>query len=921
MDHIHLAALMGLASSDPSDLLPMTCLTCSETCANRAASWQHTRSTGHDSFRSVRSGDSKHCDHCRGLGARCACKQQCLRPQGAECVIDMTPSSRDAVGQLTFQRNRNSARSSSASGIRLGGSAAAASAAADLGATAAERRAAAALIHQSASPGAKEQEDTDLDVAVAGSALDDLTTSPQSTRPPPRRLNLRSSSFSGQLRRRPAEPGLERLGTAPRDTLGASVPDQRAAAALRVPVVPPFCAPVSNTLGSSAQSPIAPSIGRAAADSIVPGTAERRAPAKLIHRSAPPGAQEQEDADLAMALSHSLQDGPDTDIEFVLAVAASLQDAPPPIPPRTRSHPTVHTVHAADSDARATLCELRAGPVAFDYIARCTSNFAAERAIGHGAYGTVFWAVDKFQGPDGAGTTLEFAAKKLECADPQDRAALDRMTEAEIQTLTRFTHPHIIRLLGFCRSESATILLYEYEPLGSLDKHLADIDKATRLGWSCRSRIISGLVTAVSYLHLHDPRGPCYHRDVKPGNIVLTPVFSPKLIDCGLSRFLPQDRPAQESKRTLRGTTGVGGVGTPGFMCSRYVSSNAFDEKSEIYAIGVTILQVITAKLVFGPTAEVISLDDLIDEHDAREIAAARDLRPPFDDTVASSVDKLAEMADGCLRKYNSRINLIALLRQAKQAAVTVPLQCEVHALREEVARMASDLRQLRIQGEVAQQLERAAMKTCELCFDNISSSSGGGMTCPSGHFVCAGCAPAMVQTFLERVNESDTLLDEHRARGGHIPCFRNTSAFDPRCAAVLSDSELASTLSDEIFVRYRQSQNEVVENRIWHEHNERFQQELARIQRQQQIDSGGQGDEASAEFMRRQYPNARMCPTCQFGPVINERCADLQAHNGEARSGGRSRISNACGRCGFFTRDWNQWAQWDGVLRTGSRR
>mmetsp|Transcript_135524 Transcript_135524/g.432570 ORF Transcript_135524/g.432570 Transcript_135524/m.432570 type:complete len:911 (-) Transcript_135524:268-3000(-) len=907
MDHIHLAALMGLASSDPSDLLPMTCLTCSETCANRAASWQHTRSTGHDSFRSVRSGDSKHCDHCRGLGARCACKQRCPRPQGAECVIDMTPFSLDALGQLT-------------SGIRLGGSALEASAAAEMGATAAERRAAAALIHQSASPGAKEQEDTDLDVAVAGSALDDLTTSPQSTRPPPRRLNLRSSSFSGQLRRRPAEPGLERLGTAPRDTLGASVPDQRAAAALRVPVVPPFCAPVSNTLGSSAQSPIAPSIGRAAADSIVPGTAERRAPAKLIHRSAPPGAQEQEDADLAMALSHSLQDGPDTDIEFVLAVAASLQDAPPPIPPRTRSHPTVHTVHAADSDARATLCELRAGPVAFDYIARCTSNFAAERAIGHGAYGTVFWAVDKFQGPDGAGTTLEFAAKKLECADPQDRAALDRMTEAEIQTLTRFTHPHIIRLLGFCRSESATILLYEYEPLGSLDKHLADIDKATRLGWSCRSRIISGLVTAVSYLHLHDPQGPCYHRDVKPGNIVLTAAFSPKLIDCGLSRFLPQDRPAQESKRTLRGTTGLGAVGTPGFMCSRYVSSNAFDEKSEIYAIGVTILQIITAKLVFGSTAEEISLEDLLDEHDATGIAAARDLRPPFDEAVASSVDKLAEMADGCLRKYNSRINLIALLRQAKQAAVSVALQCEVHSLREEVERMASDLRQLRIQGEVAKQHERDAMKTCELCFDNISPSSGGGMTCPSGHFVCAGCAPAMVQTFLERVNESDTLLDEHRARGGHIPCFRNTSAFDPRCAAVLSDSELASTLSDEIFVRYRQSQNEVVENRIWHEHNERFQQELARIQRQQQIDSGGQGDEASAEFMRRQYPNARMCPTCQFGPVINERCADLQAHNGEVQSGGRSRINNACGQCGFFTSDWNQWAQWDGVLRTGAQ-
>lgn len=614
--------------------------------------------------------------------------------------------------------------------------------------------------------------------------------------------------------------------------------------------------------------------------------------------------------------------GQDMDeVDLVLALSATLQDAPAPmsqLPPEVQA-----SSHAgADAEARAALCGNAVGPVAYDYIARCTAHFSPSRAIGKGAYGTVFWAVDDSERTSAA---LEFAAKRLECDDAEDRKALERMTEAEIQTLTRFSHPHIIRLLGFCRSQAASILLYEYEPLGSLDSHLVDVEKATRLLWPYRVRIVAGVVTAVSYLHMHDPQGPCYHRDIKPGNIVLTPTLAPKLIDCGLSRFLPNDRPEVGSRKTLKGTTGIGALGTPGFMCPRYISTNSFDAKSEVYAVGVTILQVITGTMDFtspSSTSEM-SLNDLVDEGDetrATVIASDRDQRPPSD-AAGSSVQSLAEMAAACVAKYKSRVSLIALLRQAKQAAAALPVHSEVDALRAEVERMAAELRHLRIQGELAQQQELAALKTCELCYDNISPSRSGGMSCPLGHFVCAGCAPAMVMAYLQQVTGSDTLLEEHRVRGGHIACFRATAAFDPRCTTIYADSMLASTLPESVFVRYRQVQDSVVEQRIWQEHNDRFLREVARIKAEHGRDTQRLDEQASADFLRRQYPNARMCPRCNFGPVINENCADLAAHHGEARAGGRSRISNACGQCGFFTRDWNQWLLWDGVLRTGSRQ
>ena len=92
----------------------------------------------------------------------------------------------------------------------------------------------------------------------------------------------------------------------------------------------------------------------------------------------------------------------------------------------------------------------------------------------------------------------------------------------------------------------------------------------------------------------------------------------------------------------------------------------------------------------------------------------------------------------------------------------------------------------------------------------------------------------------------------------------------------------------------------------------------VLRMRRQFESQQAAHREEAaSAEFLRRQYPNARMCPRCRCGPVINENCFDLQAHHNEAS--GRGRISNACRQCGFFTRDWNRWLPWDGVMRGNS--
>ena len=139
-------------------------------------------------------------------------------------------------------------------------------------------------------------------------------------------------------------------------------------------------------------------------------------------------------------------------------------------------------------------------------------------------------------------------------------------------------------------------------------------------------------------------------------------------------------------------------------------------------------------------------------------------------------------------------------------------------------------------------------------------------------------------------------------------------------CEAPYAESALARVLPDALFREYRAAQDAVVEQRLFEELQQRFQEQLEAARREfenaNHVARAEQGAAATAEFMRRRYPNAVQCPRCRAGPVIPENCYDLQAHHGESSSSGRGRISNACPSCRFFSRSRNDWVSWDGQMR-----
>ena len=508
------------------------------------------------------------------------------------------------------------------------------------------------------------------------------------------------------------------------------------------------------------------------------------------------------------------------------------------------------------------------------------------------------------------GRQVRVAVKRLKPSirlhgDETDQRAALTSIKREILVLGKFYHPNIIRLLGFTSTSAGTAqelcLIYELGQHGSLDKMLVDSERVQDLSCKVRVRIAAGVSRALNYLHCHDPRGPAFHRDVKSANIVLDIGLSPKLIDCGLSKFIPE----QNRLGTIMSTHGAA-LGTPGYMCRTYFESLHFEAKSEIYSFGMVLLELMTGRI---QGYQRFNLYDVYIEDNNRVVSDLDTRAGTWSTTCAEPLEALARE---CLAPHRRRIGtMLAVMRRLvdleKQFCLATDEEKRMLRLAEDLQR---ELDALRLQVSKQEAARAETKRLCIICLDQKSA----GLECETSrdHFICSDCAPQEVQRILQEIREPAQLA-RHREQGGRIKCVH------PDCEAAYPEPALARVLSDELFGQYRAAQDAVVEQRLFDQLQHRFQEELAAVR--VEFESGNalartqQDAAATAEFMRRQYPNSVQCPRCGAGPVIPENCYNLQTHHGErARSGGQ--ISNACPACGFFSRERGDWVRWNGQMR-----
>ena len=83
----------------------------------------------------------------------------------------------------------------------------------------------------------------------------------------------------------------------------------------------------------------------------------------------------------------------------------------------------------------------------------------------------------------------------------------------------------ILNSPGWCHKNGMLLLVYDYMPNGSLDTHIFCGPEKTTLYWNLRYKIISGVASALHYLH-NDYDQKVVHRDLKASNIMLDSNFN-----------------------------------------------------------------------------------------------------------------------------------------------------------------------------------------------------------------------------------------------------------------------------------------------------------------------------------------------------------------------------------------------------------
>uniref|UniRef100_A0A0R0GLS3 Protein kinase domain-containing protein n=2 Tax=Glycine max TaxID=3847 RepID=A0A0R0GLS3_SOYBN len=208
----------------------------------------------------------------------------------------------------------------------------------------------------------------------------------------------------------------------------------------------------------------------------------------------------------------------------------------------------------------------------YKQIEKTTGNFEEINILGEGGFGCVYKAhLDD---------NLDVAVKKLHC----ENQYAEQEFENEVDLLSKIQHPNVISLLGCSSNDDTRIIVYELMHNGSLETQLHGPSHGSALTWHLRMKIALDTARGLKYLHEHC-YPPVIHRDLKSSNVLLDTKFNAKLSDFGLAITN-----GSQNKNNLKLS------GTLGYVAPEYLLDGKLTDKSDVYAFGVVLLELLLGK-------------------------------------------------------------------------------------------------------------------------------------------------------------------------------------------------------------------------------------------------------------------------------------------------------------------------------------
>ncbi|HWW82427.1 MAG TPA: protein kinase, partial [Vicinamibacterales bacterium] len=232
------------------------------------------------------------------------------------------------------------------------------------------------------------------------------------------------------------------------------------------------------------------------------------------------------------------------------------------------------------------------------------------REIGHGGMGTVFLAARADE------AFRRQVAIKLVSRGPISDDAVQRF-QSERQILADLDHPNIARLLdGGTTDDGAPYLVMEYVEGQTITEYC----DARSLRTTDRLNLFRDVCAAVEYAH----RRRVVHRDIKPGNILVTPDGVPKLLDFGIAKILSPNDGDGQSHQTVQ-------LLTPDYASPEQMTGKPITVTSDIYSLGVLLYELLSGHRPYRvdsriPTALARAICDEQPEAPSTAIARVEDV-------------------------------------------------------------------------------------------------------------------------------------------------------------------------------------------------------------------------------------------------------------------------------------------------------
>jgi eukaryotic-like serine/threonine-protein kinase len=241
------------------------------------------------------------------------------------------------------------------------------------------------------------------------------------------------------------------------------------------------------------------------------------------------------------------------------------------------------------------------------------------REIGRGGTSRVFLARDPFAEREVAIKVLQFAKD----ADPETERMMHKAFVAEASLAGKLNHPHIVDIYDAVVEPDRSYLVMEYVPGKTLDEHaspsnLLPLVKVVEIIFKC--------IRALEYAFQHG----VIHRDIKPGNVLLSADGETKVGDFG----------ASFQQRLADKTTQMKGVGSPAYMSPEQLRMEKLSHQTDIYSLGITMFRLLTGRLPFEAGSHVALTYAILNTPPPKPSSHRPELPPLLDEIVMKAIQK-----------------------------------------------------------------------------------------------------------------------------------------------------------------------------------------------------------------------------------------------------------------------------------------